>query len=93
MRELDWVTEKRGYPYKTVNDHGTELTSNAIQKCQEDREIEWHYIAPRPPMQHSILESFNGPIRIGCLKGHPFDSMCQAYTLVAARRIDFNHNC
>ena len=30
--------------------YGTELTSNAILKWQEDRKVEWHYIAPGKPM-------------------------------------------
>jgi putative transposase len=29
-----------------VSDNGTELTSHAILKWQEDRKVEWHYIAP-----------------------------------------------
>ena len=35
-----------------VSDNGTELTSNAILKWQEDRNVEWHYIAPGKPMQN-----------------------------------------
>lgn len=33
-RELDRITEIRGYPRMVVRDHGTELTSNAILKCK-----------------------------------------------------------
>ena len=33
-----------GYPWMIVSDN--ELTSNAILTWQEDRHVEWHYIAP-----------------------------------------------
>lgn len=29
-----------------VSDNGTELTSNAVLAWQEERQVEWHYIAP-----------------------------------------------
>jgi putative transposase len=44
-RELDRIAEVRGYPCMVVSDNGTELTSNAILKWQEDRKVDWHYIA------------------------------------------------
>ncbi len=49
-RELDRIAEMRGYTYVVVSDSGTELTSNAILKWQEDRKVDWHYIAPGKPM-------------------------------------------
>ena len=36
-RELDRIAKTRGYPCMVVSDNGTELTSNAILKWQEDR--------------------------------------------------------
>ncbi|GGA82870.1 hypothetical protein GCM10011385_41330 [Nitratireductor aestuarii] len=36
--------------------YGTELTSNAILTWQEDRRLEWHYIAPGKPMQTDVVE-------------------------------------
>jgi putative transposase len=50
-RELDKIAQVRGYPCMVVSDNGTELTSNAILKWQEDRKVEWHYIAPGKPMR------------------------------------------
>jgi hypothetical protein len=49
-RELDSIAEMRGYPCMVVSDNGTELTSNAILKWQEDRKVDWHYIAPGKPL-------------------------------------------
>lgn len=45
-RELDRIAGTRGYPGMVVSDNGTELTSNAILRWQEDRRIEWRYMAP-----------------------------------------------
>ncbi|GFE63164.1 hypothetical protein KIN_02380 [Litoreibacter roseus] len=56
--ELDRIAEMRGYPYLVVSDNSTELTSNAILKWQEDRKVDWHYIAPGKPMQNAFIESF-----------------------------------
>ena len=62
-RELDSIARVRGYPCMVVSDNGTELTSNAILKWQEERQVEWHYIAPGKPMQNGFVESFNGRLR------------------------------
>lgn len=91
-RELDQVAAIRGYPYMVVSDNGTELTSNAILKWQEDRKVEWHYIVPGKPMQNGFVESFNGRMRDECLNEHLFDGLCHARNLVAAWRHDFNHH-
>ena len=91
-RELDRIAEMRGYPCLMVSDNGTELTSNAILKWQEDRKVDWHYIAPGKPMQNGFVESFNGRMRDECLNEHLFDSLHHARNLVAAWRIDFNQN-
>ena len=73
-RELDRIAELRGYPCMVVSDNGTELTSNAILKWQEDRKVEWHYIAPGKPMQNGFVESFNGRLRDECLNEHLFSN-------------------
>jgi putative transposase len=51
-RELDRIAELRSYPCMIVSDNGTELTSNAILAWQQQRGVEWHYIAPGKPMQN-----------------------------------------
>jgi putative transposase len=45
-RKLDQVIEMRGTPCIVVSNNGTELTSRAILAWQEERDVEWHYIAP-----------------------------------------------
>ena len=74
-----------------VSDNGTELTSNAILKWQEDRRVEWHYIAPGKPMQNGFVESFNGRLRDECLHEHLFANLRHARSLIAAWRDDYSH--
>jgi putative transposase len=63
VREFDRLVERRGWPRMIVSDNGTEMTSNAILAWQQQRDIEWHYIAPGKPIQNGFVESFNGRLR------------------------------
>ena len=80
-----------GYPCMVVSDNGTELTSNAILKWQQERQVEWHYIAPGKPMQNGLVESFNEQLRDECLNEHLFDTLRHARHIIAAWRSDDNH--
>ena len=60
-RQLDNTARTHGYPCMVVSDNGTELPSDAIMKWQEERPVEWHYIAPGKRMQNSFVESFMAP--------------------------------
>ncbi|MFQ6552688.1 IS3 family transposase [Aestuariibius insulae] len=91
-RELDRIAEMGGYPRMVVSDNGTELTTNAILKWQEDRQVDWHYIAPGKPMQNGLVESFNGRLRDECLNEHLFPSRRHACRMIAAWRDDYNHH-
>ncbi len=71
-RELDHLAEQRGLPLMIVSDNGTELTSRAMLVWQEDRGVEWHYIAPGKPVQNAFVESLNGRFRDECLNEHSF---------------------
>ena len=66
-RELDALIAERGRPLMIVSDNGTELTSVAILRWAQDRQVEWHYIAPGKPQQNGYVESFNGRLRDECL--------------------------
>lgn len=90
-RELDRIADLRGYPCMVVSDNGTELTSNAMLKWQEDRKVDWHYIAPGKPMQNGLIESFNGRMREECLNEHLFPSLRHACHMIAAWRDDFKY--
>ena len=89
-RELDELIRQRGRPTTIVSDNGTELTSNAILKWQEDQKVEWHYIASGKPMQNGFVESFNGRLRDECLNETLFSSLTQARAEITAWKDDYN---
>lgn len=91
-RELDAIAERRGQPLMVVSDNGTELTSKAMLKWQQDHGIDWHYIAPGKPMQNGFIESFNGRLRDECLNEHLFRSYRHAREIIEKWRIDYNLN-
>ena len=90
VRELDRIAELRSYPCMIVSDNGTELTSNAILRWQQDHGVEWHYIAPGKPMQNGFVESFNGRLRDECLNEHLFTNLNEARNIIEEWRIDYN---
>ena len=77
--------------------YGTELTSHAILRWQEERTVEWRYIAPGKPQQNGFVESLNGRLRDECLNEHLFRSLPAARTIIEAWRVDYNtcrpHTC
>jgi putative transposase len=89
-RELDRIAELRGYPLMVVSDNGTELTSHAMLRWQEERAVLWHYIAPGKPQQNGFVESFNGRFRDECLNEHLFSSLASARRIIERWRIDYN---
>jgi putative transposase len=70
-----------------VSDNGTEVTSNAILAWQQERDVEWHYIAPGIPMQNGVVGSFNGRLRDECLNEHLFARLNGARQIIEAGRI------
>ena len=86
-RELDVIVERRGCrPATIVSDNGTELTSHAILRWQEEQSVLWHYIAPGKP----LVESFNGRFRDECLNEHLFDSLAAARRIIESWRVDYD---
>ncbi|MFN6251454.1 MAG: IS3 family transposase [Acetobacteraceae bacterium] len=89
-RELDKIMAIRGKPLAVVSDNGTELTSASILRWSQERQVEWHYIAPGKPTQNAFVESFNGRLRDECLNETVFTSMTQARAVLATWRQDYN---
>ena len=89
-RGLDAIVAIRGKPLAVVSDNGTELTSTSILRWSQERQVEWHYIAPGKPTQNAFVESFNGRLRDECLNETLFTSMPQARAVLAAWRQDYN---
>jgi putative transposase len=84
VRELNRLMELRGLPLMIVSDNGSELTSHAILRWQEERSVEWHYIAPGKPQQNGFAESFIGRLRDECLNEHLFSSLKEARHIIEA---------
>lgn len=90
-RELETLIARHGKPQTIVSDNGSELTSRAILKWQNDAGIAWHYIAPGKPQQNGFIESFNGRLRDELLNEEVFESLGAARRMLALWRHDYNH--
>jgi putative transposase len=90
VRELDAVIAARGRPAMCVSDNGTELTSMAILRWCQERQVEWHYIAPGKPQQNAFIESFNGRLRDELLNETLFTSLKHVREALAIWREDYN---
>jgi len=55
-RELDALIPRHGKPVSCVSGNGPELTSKAILKWKETRDVGWHYIEPGKPQQNAFIE-------------------------------------
>ena len=89
-RELDSLIDQRGRPAMVVSDDGTELTSTAILRWQQETGIDWHYIAPGKPMQNGFVESFNGRLRDELLNETMFRSLVHAREALPHGGADYN---
>lgn len=92
VRELDAIIARRGRPLTVVSDNGTEFTSMAILRWSQDRQIDWHYVAPGKPMQNGFIESFNGSFRDECLNETLFSSLPEARDRISAWKEDYNNH-
>ena len=89
-RELDTVIAIRGRPGTIVSDNGTELTSMAILRWSQERQIAWHYVAPGKPQQNAFIESFNGRLRDELLNETLFSSLAHAREALSIWKDDYN---
>jgi putative transposase len=89
-RELNVVIARRGKPLLVVSDNGTEFTSTAMLRWQQESGVEWHYIQPGKPIQNAFVESFNGRLRDECLNETAFSSLAHARELITEWRADYN---
>ena len=85
-RELDALVVRRARPLVCVSDNGTEPTSNAILKWSQERQVDWHHVAPGEPQQNASAESFIGRLRDECLNETLFTSPAHARAVLARWR-------
>jgi putative transposase len=90
VRELDFLIAVRGCPAMCVSDNGTELTSMAILRWSQQRQVEWHYIAPGKPQQNAFIESFIGRLRDELLNETLFTSLAHVREALMVWKNDYN---
>jgi putative transposase len=91
VRELDVMIAWRGRPAICVSDNGTELTVMAVLRFSQEKQIEWHYIAPGKPTQNAFIESFNARLRDELFNETLFTSLAQARAVLTAWKYDYNN--
>ena len=89
-RELDRIVTMRCRPATIASDNGTELTSHAMLRWQQQRGVARHYIVLGKPQQNGFIESFNGRFRDKCLNEHLFGSLPAARRIIEAWRSYYN---
>ena len=89
-RELTDLIERRGKPSLIVSDNGTEFTSRAVLAWAQERQIDWHFIAPGKPMQNGFCESFNGRMRDELLNESLFFGLDHARAKITDWINDYN---
>jgi putative transposase len=62
-----------------------------VLRFSQERQIEWHYIAPGKPTQNAFIESFNARLRDELLNETLFTSLAQARAVLAAWKDDCNN--
>src|SRR4029078_10630649 len=90
VRELDALIIARGRSAMIVSDNGTELTSTAVLRWSQERQVEWHYIAPGKPQQNAFIESFNGRLRDELLNETLFASLTHVREALAIWKDEYN---
>ena len=88
---LNRAIARHGKPKTITVDHGTEFTSRALDEWVYRRSVTLDFIRPGKPVEHGLIESFNGRLRDECLNAHPFLSIDEAKSQIEAWRTDYNH--
>ena len=89
---LDRVVGTHAGPRSITVDHGTEFQSRALEEWADRRGVPLDFIRPGKPVEHAVIESFNGRLRDEWLTVHPFTSMAEAQDIIEAWRFDY-HQC
>ena len=92
VRELGQDHRKPGLRAYDRERQRHEFTSNAILAWQEERGIEWRYIARGKRMQNGVEESLNGRLGDECLNEHLLANLNEAGQIIEEWKIDYNSN-
>lgn len=91
-RELNLRLKKLVKPQSIVSDNGFDFASQAILRCCQETNIDWHYIELGNPIQNGFVESFNGSFHNECSNKNLFSSPEHIRSLINQWKDDYNHN-
>jgi putative transposase len=86
------VASTAGLPASITVDHGTEITSKALDLWAWQNQVQLDFTRPGKPTDNGICKSFNGRLRDECLNVNEFTSLDHAKALIEAWRQDYNHH-
>lgn len=81
---LDEAIGGVGHPTSITCDHGTELTSRALEAWAHERGVQLDFTRPGKPTDNGHIESFNGRLRDECLTR---SSSCRLTTPVRSSQL------
>jgi putative transposase len=87
---LDRTIAHAGIPTSITVDHGTEVTSRALEDWAYRRGVKLDFIRPGKPTENGHIESFNGRLRDECLNVTQFLSLDDAVEKIEGWRTDYN---
>jgi putative transposase len=86
----DRAIARHGKPRSITVDHGTEVTSRALDEWAYRRGVALDFIRPGKPAENGFIESFNGKLRAECLNANQFLSIDDARCKIESWRADYN---
>lgn len=87
---LDKAIARHGKPKRITVDHGTELTSRAMDDWAYRLDVTLDFIRPGKPTENGFIEAFNGKLRDECLNTNQFLALEDAGSKIEACRVDYN---
>ncbi len=86
-----WLADHQP-PASITVDHGTVLTSKALEAWAWHQGVKLDFIHPGKPMENGHIESFNGRLRDECLNVNQLLSLDHARRTIKAWQEDYNHH-
>lgn len=92
VNALERAAKQSGYPQMITVDNGSEFASKALDAWAYAHGVKLDFIRPGKPVEHAVIESFNGRLRDECLNANVFISLHDARQKIEAWRIDDNEH-
>ena len=86
------AAKRCGYPKIITEDNGSEFPLKALDAWTYAHEVKLDVIRPGKPVEHRVIEGFNGRSRAECLTTNVFVSLRDARQQVEAWQIDYSEH-